>query len=159
MKNFYSTGDNLQFVASEIVHPSHASGDTYTNLVGPGEGASTPVNLVEDGDPCVIGRIVGVANMDAVFATDVIVVSTRGVYSLAVTANYGAGIHYGETVYIDPAAGTLSDNSAGVPFGVIVPPNGSTVGGVNSIAVPVGSTSTVYVKLFGQTPGAIGFGS
>jgi hypothetical protein len=159
MKNFYSTGDNLSFLASEIVAPQHSTGDTYTNLVGPGEGATTPVNLVEDGDPCLIGRIVGVSNMDAVFATDLIVVSTRGVYSLPVKANYGAGIHVGETVYIDPVAATLSDNSAGVPFGVVVPPNGGTAGGVNAIAVPVGATNTVLVKLFGQTPGAVGFGS
>jgi len=156
MKNFYETGDNLQFLASQIVAPQHASGDTYTNLVGPSEGATTPVNLVEDGDPCVIGRIVGVSNMDAVFATDLIVVSTRGVYALAVKANYGAGIHLGETVYIDPVAATLSDNSAGVPFGVVVPAAGYTGG---SIVVPVGSTVTVLVKLFSQTPGATGFGS
>jgi len=35
------TGDNLQFAASQIVAPQHASGDTYTNLIGPGEGATT----------------------------------------------------------------------------------------------------------------------
>ena len=61
MKNFYQTGDNLTFLASQIVAPQHTLGDTYTNLVGPGEGATTPVNLVEDSDPVVIGRIVGVA--------------------------------------------------------------------------------------------------
>lgn len=147
MKNFYETGDNLNFLASQIVAPQHASGDTYTNLVGPGENATVPINLVEDSDPVVIGRIVGVSNMDAIFATDTIVISTRGVYTLAVTANYGAGIHAGETVYIDPVAATLSDNSAGVPFGVALG------------FIAHGSTSTIQVKLFGQTPGATGFGS
>lgn len=147
MKNFYETGDNLSFLASQIVAPQHSTGDAYTNLVGPGEGATTPINLVEDSDPCVIGRIVGVANSDAIFATDTIVVSTRGVYTLAVTSYYGAGIHIGETVYIDPVAATLSDKNAGVPFGVAL------------AWVPEGSTSTIQVKLFGQTPGATGFGS
>lgn len=147
MKNFYAVGDNLNFLASQIVAPQHAAGDTYTNLVGPGEGATTPVNLVEDGDPCVIGRIVGVANNDALFSTDTIVVSTKGVYSLPVTAFYGAGIHVGETVYIDPVAATLSDKNAGVPFGVALAP------------VNEGSTTTILVKLFAQTPGAFGFGS
>lgn len=147
MKNFYATGDNLNFLASQIVAPQHSTGDTYTNLVGPGEGATTPINLVEDGDPCVVGRIVGVANNDAIFATDTIVVSTRGIYTLPVTANYGAGIHIGETVYIDPVAATLSDNSAGIPFGCAL------------AFIAHGSLSTIQVKLFAQTPGAIGFGS
>jgi hypothetical protein len=147
MKNFYETGDNLQFLASQIVAPQHAAGDSYTNLVGPGVGATIPVNLVEDSDPCVIGRIVGVSNSDALFATDTIVVSTRGVYMLAVTANYGAGIHVGETVYIDPVAATLSDNSAGIPFGCALG------------FITHGATATIQVKLFGQTPGATGFGS
>jgi len=145
MKNFYTTGDNLTFLASQIVAPQHASGDEYTDLVGPGEGATTPINLVEDGDPCVIGRVVGVANTDAVFATDNIVVSTRGVYTLAVTANYGAGIHVGETVYIDPVTAVLSDNSAGIPFGCALQ------------SVVHGSTTTIQVKLFGQTPDSNGY--
>lgn len=155
MKNFVMTGDNLSFLASDIVAPQHVAGDIYTNLVGPGSGLVTPINLVESGDPCIIGRICGVANNDALTVNDTIVVSTRGVYALPVKANYGAGIHNGETVYIDPVAATLSDNSAGVPFGVVV--STSTAGG--SEVIPVGSTLTVNIKLFGQTPGAVGFGS
>jgi predicted RecA/RadA family phage recombinase len=145
MRNFYETGDNLSFVASQIVAPQHSSGDTYTSLVGPGEGATTPINLVEDSDPVVIGRIVGVSNMDAVFATDVIVISTRGVYTLSVKANATAGIHIGETVYIDPVAATLSDNPAGIPFGCAL------------AAVVGGATTTIQVKLFGQTPDSNGY--
>jgi Uncharacterized conserved protein (DUF2190) len=144
MKNFYETGDNLSFLASQIVAPQHASGDTYTNLVGPGEGATTPINLVEDSDPCVIGRIVGVSNSDAIFPTDTIVVSTRGVYTLSVTSTFSHGIHIGETLYIDAVAATISDNNAtsggAIPFGV-------ALGVVQS-----GATSTIQVKLFGQTP-------
>jgi predicted RecA/RadA family phage recombinase len=145
MKNFFTTGDNLTFTASQIVAPQHASGDTYTNLVGPGEGATTPINLVEDGDPVVIGRIVGVSNMDAVFATDSIVISTRGVYTLSVNATSAHGIHVGETVYIDPVQATLSDNAAGIPFGCALQP------------VAGGATTTIQVKLFGQTPDSNGY--
>jgi len=101
----------------------------------------------------VIGRIVGVSNMDAVFATDLVIISTRGVYTLPVKANYGAGIHYGETVYIDPVAATLSDNSAGIPFGVVV----GAASGQFAIAVPVTQTLTVQVRLFGATPDSNGY--
>ena len=55
MKNFVMTGDNLSFLASDIVAPQHVAGDIYTNLVGPGSGLVTPINLVESGDPCIIG--------------------------------------------------------------------------------------------------------
>lgn len=145
MKNFYQTGDNLTFVASQIVAPQHASGDEYTDLVGPGEGATTPINLVEDSDPCVIGRIVGVANNDAIFATDSVVVSTRGVYTLPVKSNYGQGIHLGETLYIDPTTAIVSDSTTGIPFGC-------ALGTVAS-----GATTSIQVKLFGQTPDSNGF--
>jgi predicted RecA/RadA family phage recombinase len=146
MKNqILGAGDNLTFLASQIVAPSHSSGDTYTNLVGPGVGASTPVNLVEDGDPVVVGRIVGVSNSDALFSTDSIVVSTRGVYTLAVTAGSAHGIHVGETIYIDPVAATLSDNAAGIPFGCALQ------------AVAGGATTTIQVKLFSQTPDSNGY--
>jgi predicted RecA/RadA family phage recombinase len=146
VKNFTLTGDNLSFLASQVVAPQHASGDTYTNLVGPGVGATLPVNLVESGDPVVIERIVGVSNMDALFATDTIVISTRGVYALAVQCTVQT-IRLGETIYIHPTTAVLSDNSAGVPFGVAL--------GV----VQNGATTVINVKLFGQTAGAPGFGS
>jgi predicted RecA/RadA family phage recombinase len=145
MKNFFTTGDNLTFLASQIVAPQHASGDTYTNLVGPGEGATLPVNLVEDGDPVIVGRVGGVSNMDAVFATDSIVISTRGVYMLAVVAGSAHGIHVGETVYIDPVTAILSDNAAGIPFGCALQ------------SVAGGATTTIQVKLFGQTPDSNGY--
>jgi predicted RecA/RadA family phage recombinase len=145
MKNFYTTGDNLTFLASQIVFPSHSLGDTYTNLVGPGVGVATPVNLVESGDPVVIGRIVGVSNMDAFLAADSIVISTRGVYLLSVTASSAHGIHVGETIYIDPVTAALSDNAAGIPFGCALQP------------VAGGATTTIQVKLFGQTPDSYGY--
>lgn len=146
MKNFVLSGDNLPFLASQIVSPAHVAGDTYTNLVAPGFGIATPVNLVETGDPCVIERIVGVANHDALTAADTIIISTRGVYALAVKCTIQT-IRLGETIYIDPVTAVLSDNSAGVPFGCAL---GTVANGL---------TVTINVKLFGQTPGAIGFGS
>jgi predicted RecA/RadA family phage recombinase len=146
MKNFIMNGDNLPFLASQIVNPSHSSGDTYTNLVGVAEGISTPINLVESGDPVVIGRIVGVANTDALASTDTVVVSTRGVYAVAVKSIHN-GVAVGETVYIDPATAVVSDDSSGVPFGCAVG------------AVASGATTTINVKLFQQTPGATGANS
>lgn len=146
MKNFVMTGDNLSFLASQIVNPSHSSGDTYTNLIGVGEGVSTPINLVESGDPVVIGRVVGVANNDAINSTDTVVVSTRGVYAIAVQSIHN-GVSIGETVYIDPVTAVVSDDFNDVPFGCAL----ATVAG--------GATTTINVKLFGQTPGASGANS
>jgi predicted RecA/RadA family phage recombinase len=146
VKNFTLTGDNLAFLASQVIAPQHASGDSYTNLVGPGVGATIPVNLVESGDPVVIERIVGVSNMDALFATDTIIISTRGVYALSVHC-ITQTIRLGETVYIHPTTAVLSDDSTGVPFGVALG------------TVANGATTVINVKLFGQTAGAPGFGS
>lgn len=143
MKNFVEIGDNLQITESLLTHPDHSSGDTYTNLVAPGMGISTPVDLVESGDPVVCGRLVGVANNDALTSADTIVVSTRGVYNLAVECQHHS-ITVGETVYINPSTGVLSDDITQVPFGLALG------------TVPSGTTATIPVKLFGATPGAIG---
>ena len=144
MKNLlYEVGDRLAFLASLIVAPSHASGDTYTNLVAPGEGISTPVNLVEAGDPVVIGRIVGVAEQDALQSTDSITVRLRGVFNLSVQCQHHT-ITVGETVYINPSTAVISDDPTQVPFGTAL------------ASVPSGTTATIAVRLFGATPGAIG---
>ncbi len=146
MKNFVQTGDNLPFLASQVIAPQHSLGDTYSTLVGAGVGATLPINLVETGDPVVIGRVVGVSNMDAILSTDTIVISTRGVYALAVKSIHN-GLTLGETVYIDPVTAVISDDSNGVPFGC-------ALGTVASSA-----TTTINVKLFGQTFGNVGANS
>lgn len=144
MKNLlYEVGDRLPFLESLLTHPDHASGDTYTNLVAPGEGISTPVDLVETGDPVVCGRIVGVAENDALTSSDTIIVRLRGVFNLAVQCQHHS-ITVGETVYINPSTGVLSDDPTQVPFGLALG------------AVPSGTTATIAVRLFGATPGAIG---
>jgi len=144
MKNFVEAGDNLQIVESLLTHPAHVSGDEYTDLVAPGLGISTPVNLVESGDPVVCGRLVGVANNDALQSTDIIVVSTRGVYALSVQCQHHS-ITVGETIYINPSTGVLSDDPTQVPFGLALG------------TVPSGTTATINVKLFDSgTPGATG---
>ena len=144
MKNFVEPGDNLQITESLLTHPAHSSGDDYTNLVGPGLGISTPIDLVEAGDPVVAGRLVGVANNDALKNTDTVVVSTRGVYALSVKSIHN-GIGVGETVYIDPSTAVLSDDYTGVPFGLAL------------ATVASGATTTINVKLFASgTPGATG---
>lgn len=120
MKNFVQTGDNLAFLASELVHPAHAAGDTYTNLVGPASGITTPITLVESGDPVVCGQIVGVANQDALQSTDSIVISTRGVYNLSVHGANGSGnvaVAKGDQLYIDGTTAVISKVATGVPFG------------------------------------------
>ncbi len=146
MKNFVQTGDNLSFLASQCVFPTHTTGDTYTNLVAPGLGLTPPINLVESGDPVVIGRVVGVSNMDALQSGDTIIISTRGVYALAVKSIHN-GLSVGETVYIDPSTAVLSDDQTAVPFGVALG------------TVSMGATTTINVKLFGATPGATGANS
>jgi len=140
MKNFVQPGDTLSFLASQIVAPAHSTGDTLTNLLGPQIGVTTPVNLVETGDPVVVGRICGVANQDAFKTTDSIAISTRGVYNLSVISTHHALV-IGETVYINATTAVVSDDYTQVPFGCVL------------AAVAQGATATVAVKLFGQTPG------
>lgn len=148
MKNLVQEFANkLSFLASQIVAPQHVAGDTFTNIAGPQQGVATPVNLVEAGDPVVIGRIVGVAASDALLSTQKISVYIHGVYNLTVKSIHN-GLSAGETVYIDPTTAVLSDDQTGVPYGCA------------QDVVPINSTGTlIRVVLFGLTPGAIGAGS
>jgi predicted RecA/RadA family phage recombinase len=145
MKNLSQLTDAiLQFLASDLTAPSHSSGDSYTNIAGPQQGLNTPINLVEGGDPVVCGRIVGVADHDALTSSDLITVYTRGVFNLAVTVVHN-GFSKGETVYIDPSSAVLSDDQTKTPFGVAL----------DATSV----NATIRVMLFGATPGATGAGS
>jgi|SRR5581483_3508158 len=144
MKNCVQTYDNLvQLLASDLVFPAHSSGDTFTNIAGPQQGIATPINLVEGGDPVVCGRIVGVADRDALKSTDLITVYVRGIFNLSVSSVHN-GISKGETIYIDPVTAALSDDFNDVPFGHALQ------------AVGAGTTATIQVRLLGATPGAIG---
>jgi len=142
MKNFVQRGDNLTFLASQLVHPAHAAGDTYTNIVGPVQGLATPINQVESGDPVVCGSIVGVANQDALTANDSIVVSRVGVYNLAVigksTNGANLAIAVGDKVFIDGASAALNADTTKIPFGI-------ALGAVNA-----GATTTIPVLLQGS---------
>lgn len=127
MKVFDSFGQNITFKITDITaFPTHSD------------------SLPHSSDPCVIGRIGGVVNADGVLGGSV-VVSTYGVYNLSVSPIHN-GLSVGETVYINPTAGSavLSDDQTGVPFGVAID------------AAPGNATATIRVKLFGATPGAIG---
>jgi predicted RecA/RadA family phage recombinase len=128
MKNFVQIGDNLTFVESELTHPSHSD------------------NLVNSGDPVVVGRVIGVANQDAAATTDNIVVSTRGVFNISVTAKAGFAIVKGESVHIDASTAVVSNDATDIPFGVCLD------------TVAQGTTKTIPVKLFGATPGDLGTG-
>lgn len=131
MKNFVQDGDRLTFPKSILVGPN---------------------NPILSGDPVVVGRLAGVAAADAVPATGGIandlnvVVQVRGVFTLAVQSLHN-NVTPGESVYIDPVTGVVSDDFTDVPFGVVLDQ-------VNS-----GATTSVRVRLFGATPGATGAGS
>lgn len=147
MKNLVQDHDHLlSFLASEISFPAHVSGDTFTNIAGPQQGVATPVNLVEAGDPVLIGRIPGVAASDALRSTSRISVYIRGVFNLAVTPIHN-GLSKGETVYADPSTLALSDDQTKTPYGVALD------------VAPATGTTTIRVLLLGPTPGATGTGS
>jgi predicted RecA/RadA family phage recombinase len=114
MKNFVQTGDDLTFLASELVHPTNSP--DYPNA----------------GDPVVCGRVVGVVHETAAASTDSVVVATRGVFTLTVASVHN-GIAKGETVYIDPSTAVVSDDLNDVPFGVAL----GTVAAGDSKAIPV----------------------
>jgi hypothetical protein len=57
------------------------------------------------------------------------------------------GLSLGETVFIDPSTGVLSDDLTDVPFGVALG------------TVSAGATTSIPVRLFGATPGATGANS
>jgi predicted RecA/RadA family phage recombinase len=122
MKVFDSFGDNLTIPVSSLVAPN-----------------SPP----KSGDPCVCGRIAGVANADGAVGGSV-VVSTRGVYNLSVTSVDGA-IAVGATLYINITTAVISDDLDGgvVPFGV-------------ALDAVASGTHTIRVKLFGQTNANVG---
>jgi predicted RecA/RadA family phage recombinase len=122
MKVFDTFGDNLTIPCASIIAPQ---------------------TLPLSGDPCVIGRIVGVANQTGVSGGS-IVVSTRGVYNLPVTSVDGA-IAVGDTLYINKTTAVISDDLDGgvVPFGV-------------ALDAVASGTHTIRVKLFGQTNAAVG---
>lgn len=128
MKTFVQESRYFNATESDLVHPSHSD------------------NLVDSGDPVVIGRLVGVASTSAAATTDLVAIDTEGVHDLSVTSTHN-GISIGETVYIDPAAATLSDDSSDVPFGVAYE------------AISGNTPDTINVRLFGATPGATGANS
>lgn len=128
---FIQEGRFIGITESLLVHPTHTDG------------------LVNSDDPVLVGRLVGVAQIDAAATTDKISIDTKGVYKLSVSSVHN-GVNFGETVFIDPTAGTLSDDFTDVPFGICVDETGITGG----------STGSILVKLFGDaTPGAVGYGS
>ena len=88
----------------------------------------------------------GVAASTALLATDLITVVFVGVFNIPVKSTHHALVA-GESVFIDPSSAVVSDDLTGVPYGCVVD------------AVVQYATTTVRVKLFGQTPGAIGAGS
>lgn len=126
--NYIQDGNRVTILASSVVGPN---------------------SPIKSGDPCVIGRLTGVAQADATpgavgpYNDSNVVIETRGVFQLTVISTHHA-ITIGSTVYIDPSTGVVSDDLTDVPFGVVLAQ-------VNQYA-----TTKVAVKLFGATPGAVG---
>ncbi len=131
MKNFVQEGDRITFAGSALTGPQAD---------------------IKSGDPVLTtsGRICGVAVADEVPGSagpandSNVVVQLKGVFQLAVTSTHHA-IGVGQTVYIDPTAATLSDGFTDIPFGVALDP-----------VVQYASLTSIRVRLFGATPGAVG---
>lgn len=130
MQTYIQPGKNISITESLLVHPSHTDG------------------LVNSGDPVLVGRLVGVAATDAAATTDKIAIETEGVHKLSVSSIHN-GVNFGETVFIDPSTAVLSDDFTDVPYAICVDETGITGG----------ATGSILVRLFGGTPGAVGFGS
>lgn len=140
MKNFAQNGSRITFAASAVVTPNN-----YANPYSGGLSGDGPLS----GEAGVIGRIVGVVVANAINSTagplndSNVVLETVGVFSLAVQSTHHA-IAVGSTVYINATTGVVSDDYTQVPYGCVCD------------AVAQYATTTVRVKLFGATPGAIG---
>jgi len=145
MKNFIQNGSRLTFAASAVV-----TANNYANPQSGGLAADGP----QSGEAAVIGRIVGVVVSNSIngaagpYNDSNTVIETVGVFNLALKSIYHP-ITPGETVYIHPTTGVVSDDYTGdaVPFGCALD------------AVTQYTTSTVRIKVFGQTPGSIGANS
>jgi predicted RecA/RadA family phage recombinase len=126
MKNFVQKGERITIASSALKGPNAS---------------------IKGGDPVVVGRLCGVAVADQAMPTQadsgLTVVALKGVFSLPVVSTHH-NITIGSTVYIDVSTGLVSDDYTDVPFGVVLDQ-------VNQYA-----TTTVRVRLFGATPGAIG---
>ena len=130
MKNFVQEGDRVTFAGSALTGPN---------------------SDIKSGDPVVTtsGRIAGVAVADEVpgsagpYNDSNVVVQLKGVFQLSVVSTHHA-IGIGQTVYIDGTSGVLSDDFTDIPFGVALD------------AVAQYATTSIRVRLFGATPGAVG---
>jgi hypothetical protein len=139
MKNFIQNGSRITFPASIVVTPNN-----YANPFSGGVAADGP----KSGEQGVVGRIVGVVVSDSINSTagplndSNVVLETKGVFQLTVTVVHRV-LTVGETCYINPLTGVLSDDYTQVPYGCVC----------DQVNPPSG---LVRVLLFGATPGAIG---
>jgi hypothetical protein len=139
-KNFVQRGSRISFPAASVV-----TNNNYTNPQSGGTAGSGPLS----GEAGVIGRITGVVVANSINGAagpqndSNVVLETEGVFQLTVTCKHHA-MAYGATVFIDPVTGLLSDDYTAVPFGCALD------------QVGVGATTSVRVKIFGATPGAVG---
>ncbi len=104
-------GRHLTFSESQITHPSHTDG------------------LVDKGDPVRVGdKIVGVAFLSALAATDLIAIDTEGIWQLSVVATDDAGasaVAVGDELFINKTTCVLSkirSIATQIPFGYALYP-------------------------------------
>lgn len=103
-------GRHITLYESELTHPDHEDDG---------------VDLVEKGDPVLVGDvIVGVALKTALATTDLIPIDTEGIWVLAVDPSGmmgGGTVDVGDAIYIDDAAALITLN-AGQLFGYALTP-------------------------------------
>lgn len=102
MVNYVENGQDMNWPESALVHPARAS------------------NMVNGGDPVVIGDLVGMATTTATNSTDLIAIRHVGVGNFPVVAKVGAtntAVTPGSKIYIDGATAVLSLDTSKVFFG------------------------------------------
>jgi len=116
-------GRHLTFVESALTHPEHTDG------------------FVDQGDPVLVGNLVGVAFTSASAATDDIAIDTEGIWALDVVAEDADGnsaIVQGDEIYINKTTAVLSK---------IATPGTHQFFGHALTALTSGSTDLVAVKV------------
>jgi predicted RecA/RadA family phage recombinase len=118
-KNQVQDGRVLTFLDSQLVKPTHTDG------------------FAHNGDPVVVGTLVGVVVDDSLLAGGSADVSTEGVFNLSVLAKHAGAVNDavagGDQIYIDGATAVLSKDATKIPFGKAL----GTVGAGLTATIPV----------------------
>ncbi len=140
-------GRHLSFSESQITHPSHTS------------------TFVEKGDPVRVGdKIVGVAFLSALAATDLIPIDTEGIWQLSVVAyddDGGSAVAVGDELFINKTTCIISkirSIATQIPFGYALYPITSTLTDVIPVKVHFDPTVDSQVSMFNAVVVSGGYG-